>query len=304
MEIDPRQLRQLLAVARAGSLIGAAERLNVSQPALSVGISRLEDRLGTRLMERGRHGATLNEAGQILLRHAQSVERVLSLAWNEIELHKQGIAGPLVIGGTPLATSSIIPACVARLCEEIGPAAVDILEGVDEELVEKLLRHEIDVAIGTISMGPRPPEIVETPLFHARIVLVVRPSHPLARRKTLSLTELTDTLWIMPPAGGAFRALLEALFVTTRLAFPTNVVQAAPFGVIKEMIRQSDGVTLLSDQIIGPELRDGTLHAIPLKEQTALRLFGLQTLEGRQLNPLGQRFCELAVEAAHDYDIA
>lgn len=303
MDIDPRHLRHLLAVARAGSLVRAAEMLKVSQPALSMSISRLEHNLDTQLMDRGRHGATLNDAGKMLLRHAESIETLLATARDEVNLHKDGVSGPLVIGGTPLATGSIIPACVSQLCREFGRAAVDIVEGVDEELAEKLLRSEIDIAISTISMGQRPAGIVDMPLFLARFVLVVRPSHPLAKRRSLSLVELADALWILPPAGGTFRELVEALFVTTGVTLPTNIIQAAPFGVIKELIRQSDGVTLLSDQIIGSELAEGSLKAIPLREKVARRLFGLQMQEGRTLNELGRRFCEIAAQSADAYDI-
>jgi LysR family pca operon transcriptional activator len=73
MELSPLQLRYLLAISRAGSFVKAAERLNISQPALSVAISRLEDVVGARLPERGRHGAQLTVAGSVLIRHAESL---------------------------------------------------------------------------------------------------------------------------------------------------------------------------------------------------------------------------------------
>ncbi len=303
MEIDPRQLRHLLAISRAGSFVKAAETLHISQPALSSSIARLEDVLGVRLVERGRHGARLNPAGEILTRHAQSVETVLESARREVALFDRGISGPLAIGGTPLATSSIIPKAVAALTRE-AEGSIEIVEGVDEELIARLLRHELDVVIRNIGLTSSRPEVTEVPLFHARAVVVVRPGHPLAATRQLSLGDLTGALWVLPPQGGAFRMQIEALFTTNGRPFPANLVQAAPFGVLKEIVRQSDGVTVLSDQIVSSELAEGSLVAIPLKEKIAVRLFGIHTVKGRRLSPLAARFIEITTSLAPSYEIA
>ena len=303
MEIDPRQLRHLLAISRAGSFVKASEALHISQPALSASIARLEDVLGVRLVERGRHGARLNAAGEILTRHAQSVETVLESARREVALIDRGISGPLAIGGTPLATSSIIPKAVAALTRE-GESSIEIVEGVDEELIVRLLRHELELVISNIGLTSSRLEVTEVPLFHARAVVVVRPGHPLAAAPQLSLHDLAGALWILPPQGGSFRMQIEALFTTHGRPFPANLVQAAPFGVLKEIVRQSDGVTVLSDQIVSSELVEGTLVAIPLKEKIAVRLFGIHTLKERRLSPLAARFIEITKSLAPSYEIA
>lgn len=303
MELDPRQLRHLIAIGRAGSFVKAAELLNISQPALSSSIARLEDVLAVRLVERGRHGARLNAAGEILVRHAHSMETVLDTARAEVAAFNRGVAGPLAVGGTPLATSSIIPKAVAALSRE-GRSSIEIIEGVDEELIERLLRYELDVVVSNIGLTSSRPEVIGTPLFHARVVVVVRPGHPLAATRQLSLLDLADALWVLPPEGGAFRMQVEALFTVNGRPFPTSLVQASPFSVLKEIVRQSDGVTVLSDQIVSSELADGSLVAIPLKERMAVRLFGIHRLRERRLSTLATRFIEIATELAPAYEIA
>lgn len=303
MEIDPRQLRYLLAIGRTGSFVKAAEALNISQPALSVAISRLEDILGVQVVERGRQGARLNAAGEALARHAESVETVLRTARTEIDLQEHGISGPFAVGGTPLATASIIPDILARLTREFGTVNIQVAEDSDEGLIERLMRHELDLVVANIGLNPRPDEISHIPLFKARAIVVVRPGHPIEDRATLSLEELEDFTWVMPPQGGSFRMLLEALFTTNGRPFPTNIIEAAPFSVLKEIVRRSDGVTVLSDQIAASELRESLLVAIPLKEQIAPRVFGLHFLGQRLMNPLARRFLQLARETASDYDI-
>lgn len=303
MDLNPQQLRYLLAISRAGSFVKAAEALNVSQPALSVAISRLEDVVGAKLLERGRHGAQLTTAGQHLIRHAESVEMVLTAARDEMQLFDQGVRGPLTVGGTPLGTASIIPDVIGQLCEEIPHVHVRVVEDVDEALIDRLLRHELDLVISNLGLTHNPSEIEAIPLFTARAVVVVRPGHEYSDRALLTLDDLTRYTCVLPPEGGALRKQIEALFTINSMPFPTNVIEAAPFGVLKEIVRRSDGVTILSDQIVRSELLSGALIAIPLREQMAVRTFGLQMLKGRKLGTLATRFTEIATRVAPNYSM-
>jgi LysR family pca operon transcriptional activator len=277
--------------------------LQISQPALSVAIARLEDVVGTQLVNRGRNGATLTQVGEVLIRHAESLETVLHTAQHEVKLFDGGVVGPLTVGGTPLATLSIIPDVIARLTEEFSNLNMRVVEDTDENLMERLLGHEIDLVISNIGLTPPRPEIEAEPLFYARAVAVVRARHPLAGRAILSIREIADLTWVLPHPGGAFRKQIEALFTTSGELFPVNVVEALPFSVLKEIVRRSDCVTVLSDQIVGPDLADGSLVAIPLKEKLTDRVFGLHRSRSRKLNTLGARFVELAKELAPEYEV-
>ncbi|QEL27022.1 LysR family transcriptional regulator (plasmid) [Bosea sp. F3-2] len=306
MDISPRQLAHLLAIHRTGSLLRAAERLGVAQPSLSVSIARLEDVTGHALVERGRHGAKLTPAGLTLLRHAESLEAVLRTAGEEMQNVHVGIAGPLTVGGTPLSASSIIPDILSSLCREHPAMACNVIEGSDDDLLAGLLTHRIDVVISTISghgsSGREREDVANEPLFGAGVAAVVRQGHPLAGEGELSLLDHKNALWVMPPEGSTFTTLVEALFTTAGLTFPTRIVRAAPFGVLKEIVRRTDGITILSHQIVRSELEDGSLVALPLREQPARRVFGLRTLKQRPTSALARRFIEIAREKAAHYD--
>lgn len=303
MEIDPKLLRYLLAISRAGSFGRAAEMLNISQPALSVAISRLEDVLGATIVDRGRHGAQLNATGEILIRHATSLEHVLATAGEEIELYLGGIAGPLSIGGTPLSMVSIIPEVLAALSREFGNISATVVERSDEDLMAMLERHELDIAISNIGLREQPQSIEGMALFSARTVAVVRAGHVLAARSSVSLKELAGCPWALPPKGGAFRQVIEALFTTHGIVFPKSVIEADQFGTLKRIVRDTDLVTLLSDQIVRPELENGSLIAIPLVEMATPRRFGVHVLRERKLNVLARRFIAYAQELAPKYEI-
>ncbi|NZD53296.1 LysR substrate-binding domain-containing protein [Rhizobium leguminosarum] len=296
MDLDPRLLRYILAIDRAGSFLKAAEALHISQPALSVSVARLEDVTQMQLVDRGRHGAIMTEAGKILVRHAESIEAILHLAGRELEARGRGVEGPLHVGGTPLATGSFVPLVVGRILEENGSAAIEVIEGTDEQLMERLLTHKLDLVISNVGQRPASERVEEIPLFTARSVIVVRAGHPLEGRQQVCLAELADSTWVMPPRGGAFRKQLEALFTTNGLPFPVRLVEAAPFSVLKAIVERSDGVSILSDEFLREEIRRGVLAAIPLQEHIAARQFALQKIAGRQLNSLGQRFVDISME--------
>jgi LysR family transcriptional regulator of abg operon len=89
--IDPRALRTFLFVCREGTISGAARKLNISQPSVSVAIAQLEDRLGAKLFERSRTGIELTHEGHSLLHRAESMDALLQDAEAEVRLAKEGV---------------------------------------------------------------------------------------------------------------------------------------------------------------------------------------------------------------------
>lgn len=150
--INPRHLRYLEVIGETGSLLAASKVLNVAQPSLSVSISRMEDVVGHQLVKRGRHGAQLTEAGLIMVRHAQGLNNALENALSEIRTSAKGLNGPLIVGGTPLATANIIPEILSRLVKDFGPLQCRVVEALDEELLASLASHEIELAISSMMM--------------------------------------------------------------------------------------------------------------------------------------------------------
>src|SRR5262252_8043426 len=114
MDLDFRQLKYLLTIAREGSFSRAAVALQMSQPALSTSISQLERKLGTSVLARGRHGARLTPAGELLARNAEIVEVQMRRAGEELRHHSLSAEGPLVIGITPVAGAELVPRALAQ----------------------------------------------------------------------------------------------------------------------------------------------------------------------------------------------
>ena len=304
MDIKPNHLLYLAAVDEHGSLVRAARSLNISQPALSIAIQRLEDITQRPLVERGRNGARLTPAGELLARRGAEIDISVSSAVEEISLLSRGISGRLRVGGTPLTTNSIIPVVIGRILEITTDVVITVLESIDEDLLEKLESNELDVVIGAPTSGENGPSITSVPLFNARTVLVTRPHHPLRTRRQVSLSDLNDLAWAIPPHGGAFRKQIEAFFTTNGVPFPTRIIEASSIQILRRIIETSDAVTLASAQIVQDELTLGKLSYLELTEPLAERVFGLYTKANRELGSLGNLFCEIAIQCAPEFEMA
>ncbi|MDP2779646.1 LysR family transcriptional regulator [Devosia sp.] len=301
IELDPKLLRYLQAVDECGTFVKAAQFLGLSQPALSVAIARLEDIVQMPLVERGRHGAKLNAAGAILARHATSLAHVLTTARAELEQFRRGSSGPVSIGGTPLAMAGLVPEAVSQISSSVDTLNLCLVEGDDGALLDKLERHEIDMAVCTLMPGNQRACIKAVPLFTARMIVAVRPGHEFADRGRISLRHLAGKTWALPPKGDAFRQSIEALLATHQIAVPHNIVEAEHAETLKRVVMASEAVMLLSHQVALAELTAGALVPLELDEAPAPRQFALHLPSQRQQSAFAQAMAEHIQRIAPHY---
>jgi LysR family transcriptional regulator, regulator for genes of the gallate degradation pathway len=290
MDIDPRHLRILRAIAEQGSFTRAAAAQRISQPALSAGIAQLERKLGVRVLERGRHGARLNEFGQLLIRHARGLDALLDQAKAEIDLKRLGYAGPLLIGGTPVTLIELVPAAIEQIARGHRRVSITVMEGVDAALLEKLRAGEIDVMVSGVGHTSPPADVVQEPLLELRFDAVVNARHPLAGRKVMSLRELADEQWALPTPGSAFRRHLEGMFVAAAAPFPESCWACDSLLALKALVTRASCVSILPWHAVALEARTGALRRIRLRDAASMRQIGSTTLRTRAPSPLAEHF--------------
>ncbi|MFD1612342.1 LysR family transcriptional regulator [Sphingomonas tabacisoli] len=289
--IDPRALRTYLAVCREGSITGAARRLNISQPAVSVTIAQLEAVLKTSLLERGRSGVRLTAAGSALLRRAEAMEILLRSAEAEVALAKEGIEGPLRVGGTPGALVTLLPGAVRMLEQARGRFALNVIERPDRDLIELLRKGDIEIAFVTTGIEAPPHDIEERTCARDPFALVVgRQMDRLAA--TVSLPETANFRWVLPEAQGAFRRQVDALFIAAEAPMPREVIRCDSLLTTKAIVRDSDRVTILPREVVSAELSIGVLRAIRIVDVTMSRSVGVRMLAGAQRSVLALKLLE------------
>lgn len=201
------QLRQLLAVAETGSFTRAAERLNVSQPALSAGISKLEDELGVILVHRDRRAVQLTKQGQRLAARARQLMEVCSIARAEMranDTHETIALG--VMPSIPIAKISAI----AKACVSAFPAiSFDFREGHSAELHEMLGKGKLDLAF-TSSLTDRD-DSLQARLMEEPYMLACHVDHSLARRGSILLSDIDGEDFVLRTSCEARRATQDVM---------------------------------------------------------------------------------------------
>jgi DNA-binding transcriptional LysR family regulator len=145
--MDLRQLRYFVAVAEERSVTGAAARLHITQPPLSVQLARLERELGVPLLVRHRRGVDLTEAGRHLLGHARRLLADVGAAAESVQRLGDGRSGRLVLAFVPSAAWTVLPPLLRRYYEDWPDVVLDFVEDLPDGVVEAVRGRRADVGL-------------------------------------------------------------------------------------------------------------------------------------------------------------
>ncbi|MCI1729172.1 MAG: LysR family transcriptional regulator [Chiayiivirga sp.] len=146
--MDLRRLSHFIALAEEGRFAPAANRVHLSQAAFSRSIQALEEQAGMTLVDRGPHGITLTQAGEVVLRRARELVFDSSCLMRDLALMKAGDAGELVIGAGPVPAATIVPALLVELRQQCPQVVNRLRFGKLPQLLTQLDAQEIDVCLG------------------------------------------------------------------------------------------------------------------------------------------------------------
>ena len=283
--IDPRALRTFHEVCRAGSISAAARALNISQPSVSSAIAQMEARLGVVLFARGRAGIVLTPEGEALRRRAELLDNLLRDAQAEVAAARDGVAGPLRVGGTPGALVSLLPHGIAALEASQPRLALHVIERPDRDLTAMLRAGDIELAFVTTDIGAPRDDIAERTFARDHFALIVGGAHQ-ALPDQISLKQAAGLQWVLPEAEGAFRRQLDALFISAGVPTPRDVIRCDSLLTTLGIVRSGARVTILPVQVASSELAFGPLRAVAIKEAGFSRSIGARWVKGRSLSPL------------------
>jgi DNA-binding transcriptional LysR family regulator len=235
-------LKVVLEVARTGSFSAAAERLGYTQSAVSRQIAVTEKVAGTPLFERHARGVRPTAAGEVLVRHAGKVLDGVTAAGHELAGMRDRLAGRLVVGGFPTATSVLLPRAIARLLRAHPGLQVQLVEGATPTQLVALRRGRLEVAILATGEGLPTYDLDGLRLSELRsgrgAGVAVAESHPFAAREWVEPEELTDETWVIgarvgdSPEFGAWPGIAEPKVAFAVRDWPTRLgLVAAGLGI-------------------------------------------------------------------------
>lgn len=283
------QLRLLVGVAETGSLVSAAERLHVSQPAATKSLKLLEATVGSALVQRGSTGSVLTPTGALLCRRARLVLAELGSIEEELGLFNQGSVGQVVVGALPVAVATLLPRTLLTMARDFPRITLRIIEGTSDALFPRLKEGRLDLLVGRFWPGEEP-DLVNEALFDSRFVLLARAGHPLSAARRLTLTDTMQTPWILPPPGAHSRGALEAMFLQANLQPPLHAVETSSFQIIRAVLAATDMVCPLPVETCDEDVSRGLMSVLPLELDVRLPPVGIVRSAQREVSPAAKTF--------------
>jgi len=250
------QLRAFHEIARSGSFSKGAEKLCITQPALSRQVESLEKSVGISLFNRHSRGVHLTEAGRRLFEY---VEQMLRLA-DEAERTLQEIQGlhigKLNIGACTTVGNYLLPTPLATFLKLYPGIEASVELGKSDDIAERVMHKHFDLAF--IAGIPNPPGLCIEPINEDEILFLVHPEHRLCENAGFDPKLLSEEVFILRELGSATRQTLDSILRKTQVK-PSKVVTLGDTEAVKRAVMAGMGVTFLSKYTVGLELQSGLL---------------------------------------------
>ncbi|HTM05400.1 MAG TPA: LysR family transcriptional regulator [Vicinamibacterales bacterium] len=268
--MDLRQLEIIRAIADSGSFTAAGAKLHVSQSAISRQILLLEEELGEPVFHRIGRRIRITPAGESLLQLSHRVFQDLQDTVSAISDKQESLKGTMRLVGGMTVCLYVFPALLAELRRIHPHLDMKITVGSGERSIAMLRSGAGD--LGLITLPVEATDLVSLPVLEEELLLVTYPSHPLAKKKTITPADLNRQHFILFETGSITRKLVEEFFSSERIK-PEIVMETENVEIIKAMVRHGLGISIVPWQAAAADVRSKQLfcsriagHA--LKRQT------------------------------------
>lgn len=283
--LKTRQLLLLVALDEEGNIHRAADALSMSQPAASKLLRELEEMLDAPLFERMPRGMRPTLYGEVMIRHARAVVGSLDQAREEVLALKSGQLGRVAVGTITSPAVSLLPAAIAQVKQHHPGLSVSVEIDSSNVLLESLSQDKLDLVIGRLSVEHDKLHLRYEPLAEEQALAVARSGHPLLTAQSLTLADVVDASWVVPPAQSVLRHRFELMFQRQSLAPPSNVVESAELLFVTSLLSQSAMLAVLAAEVAHYYAAHGLLSILPLDMPLRMDDFGIITRTGQLLSP-------------------
>lgn len=297
--MEMAQLRSLVTIARQGSFTAAAEKLFVTQPALSQQIKALETELGVQLFERRGRRLTVTAPGEVVLAHAEQILAQMQHLQDELAaLH--GLAqGHIRVGTSDTVCLYVLPPVVQAFRRLYPGIEIHLTNRPSSEVVALLLEGAIDFGIVTLPISEAGVEAEY--LCDRPEVAICSPEHPLIAQGEATLAQLAQYPLLLLDKGTTSRRLLDQLLSQTGLT--PSIIELGSIEVIKRYVEIGLGVAVVPSLAVQEEVHMARLGVVTLPWMP-IRALGLIRRRSSYCTPAEQRFLavlhhSLATDAQH-----
>ena len=299
MAVEPRDLEYFAVVAEHRNLGRAAEALDLSQPALSKSLRRLETWAQMKVVKRVPKGVELTAAGHALLKHAQRLHLSLDDIEHEVADFRSGEAGHLRAGADIFAADHLMPAACAAFCKAVPKVTAKVTIGDIDVLLSGLRKGDLDLIVTTIPAFSREDLVQE--LFEQEFTVYARAGHRLAERKRVTIGDLVDEKWAVPAQDALSWQWVVRAFANAGLPPPLTGLETSSIAIKLEAVACTELLGFTGTRV----LRQSAAH-LPLVDLRVRELawsvpVGVRYRKDAYLSPAAQRFIEVLRGTARDF---
>lgn len=277
-------------VVQTGSFSAAAERLLMTQPAVSQHIQDLEASLGAKLFARGRRGVTLTPAGETLHRYTQEILRLLAEAENAVTDVQHLASGQVRVAATPGVGVYLLPDWIQAFRQRYPNLSVTVETSITPQIVAGLRTGKMDIGFieGELE-GVEPENIGVQELEVNEQFVIVGPKHPWWSRENVRLAELAGQSMVMRQRNSQTRIWLDgelqAAAVSVSVAAEFDNVES-----IKRAVAKGKDIAILPEYAVRSELEMRMLRAVPVEGRPLLRTLKLVWSRSAYFTPVTRTF--------------
>jgi DNA-binding transcriptional LysR family regulator len=294
MPIELSQLEVFLAVARERRFSRAAEKLFRTQSAVSQTIRKLEDELGEPLFDRSSREGILTDAGKVLYEYAEKLINLRSEAAESLSELRELQKGKLAIAANEFTVLYLLP--VLAEFRRLHPMIkITVERTLGSRIPDEVLQHSAE--FGVLSYEPQDANLHSLVVFQDELVFVVPPTHPLASAPQVSIRQLGAESFVAHIVSSPYREKVIQLF--RRYKTPLHMDLELPtLQAIKQFVAMGNGVALIPEISVEPEIARGELIRIPVRELQLKRKLRLIYRKHANLSHAARAFLKVAEAVA------
>lgn len=287
------QLRVFYEVARAKSFSAAAEKLTLTQPAVTWQVKNLEDYYELKFFERVGKKTWLTEEGKVLYTFAEQILN-LSRQAEEALADLRGLSrGTLRIDSVFTFGDYYLPTLLEAFHKKYPQIAIQIHTGNTSQIIENTLLHKNDMAF--VAYDPENDKLVVQEFISDLLVGIVSPGHKFARRKSISMKDLDGQALILRERGSSPRRILDEILKKMGVS-PMIIMESASTSAIKKMVESGIGMAILSRQAVEKEVLAKSLKELPFTDAEIAYRFYLIYHKDKYFSRALKAFMDVAVE--------
>ncbi len=267
----------------------AARQLGITQPAVTQQIHRLERSVGLTLFHRDGRRISLTEAGQTLQVFAQRIFQLADAARDALEGVSGLQTGHLTVGASRTAGAYYVSDLLNRFKLRYPGVLVSLSVGNSQMILAGIL--DFSLHAGLVAGRPEDPQLLSLPVIRDRMLVILPPGHPLARKPVLTVQDLRGSPIVLREPGSTTRELIERAFAA-RGATVAPAMELESNEAIKSAVADGVGVAIMAHAAVAQDVASGRLVGRPLRKSLSLD-FALVYHRDRVLSPVLAAFLAL-----------